>query len=179
VAEGDHDGDGQLPGSGTLPATVAAAMVDLAGRPGAAGPARTLLDPCCGAGTILAEAVVAGWTAEGTDIAESAVVAAARHVPAASVELGDARELLLPEAYVGACVSRLPSGRRLRVPGEWQDFARTVLAELSRVTCSGGAVVLLAPALPRPVIPSVLRLRREVPVRIPGMGQTIWVFHRA
>jgi hypothetical protein len=179
VAEGDHDGDDQLPGSGTLPAPVAAAMVDLAGRPGGAGPARTLLDPCCGAGPILAEAVVAGWTAEGTDIAESAVAAAARHVPAASVELGDARELLLPEAYVGACVSRLPSGRRLGAPGEWQDFARTVLAELSRVTRSGGAVVLLAPELPRPLIPSTLRLRREVPIRLRGARQAIWVFHRA
>jgi hypothetical protein len=185
MAEDDHDGDDQLPGigmlprRGTLPAPVAAAMVDLAGRPGAAGPARTLLDPCCGAGTILAEAVVAGWTAEGTDIAESAVAAAARHVPAASVELGDARELLVSEADVGACVSRLPSGGRLRAPGEWQDFAGTVLTELSRVTRSGGAVVLLAPELPRPLIPSTLRLRREVPIRLRGARQAIWVFHRA
>jgi putative RNA methylase family UPF0020 len=178
VAERDHDGAEQLPGTGTLPRTVAAAMVDLAGRPAAAGPARTLLDPCCAAGTILAEAVVAGWTAEGTDVAESAVAAAVRHVPAASIELGDARELLLPDACVGACVSRLPSGRRLRAAGEWQDFAGTVLTEMSRVTRSGGAVVLLAPELPRPVIPGTLRLRRQMPIRLRGTGQTIWVFHR-
>ena len=178
AAERASDGDDQPPGSVALPPTVAAAMVDLAGLPGATGPAGTLLDPCCAAGTILAEAVVAGWTAEGTDVAESAVAAAARRVPAASVELGDARELLLPDASVGACVSRLPSGRR-RGPGEWLDFAGTVLTEMSRVTRSGGTVVVLAPELPRPAIPTMLRLRRQLPIRLLGTGQAIWVFHRA
>lgn len=179
AASRDQDGDGQLPEPGGLPPTVAAAMVDLAGRPGTAGPARTLLDPCCDAGTILAEALAAGWAAEGTDISESALVAAARRAPAAAVELGDARELLLPDACVAACVSRLPSGRRLRAAGEWQDFAGTVLTEMSRVTRSGGGVVLLATELPRPAIPGALRLRRQLPIWLLGTRQTIWVFHRA
>jgi len=173
----DHDGDAQQ--HDALPPTVAAAMVDLAGRPGAARPAGTLLDPCCGFGTILAEALAAGWAAEGTDIDESAVDVVARHVPAARVELGDARELLLPDECVGACVSRLPSGRRFQLPGAWQDWAGAVLIEMSRVTRTGGAVVLLTPDVPRPVIPSALRLRRQVPIRLPAGGQTIWVFRRA
>jgi Putative RNA methylase family UPF0020 len=179
IADTDQDGDDKPRASDRLPATVAAAMVDFAGRPAAGGPAGTLLDPCCNVGTILGEALVAGWAAEGYDIAERAVEAAARHAPAARVELGDARELLLPDACVGACVSRLPAGRQSRAPGEWQDFAATVLTEMSRVTRSGGAVVVLAPEIPRLAIPAALRLRRQLPIRLLGTGLKIWVFHRA
>ncbi len=162
---------------GGLPPALAAAMVDLAGAPGRVG--RTLLDPCCGAGTVLAEALAAGWAVEGTDIDAAAVEAAVRNAPEATVQLGDARELLLPDDYVAACVSRLPSGRQLHRPGEWLDWAAAALAEMSRVTRTGGSVVLLAPELPRPAIPAALRLRRQVPIRLTGSGPTIWVFRRA
>ncbi len=161
---------------GVLPPTLAAAMVDLADSPGRLG--RTLLDPCCGAGTVLAEALAAGWAAEGTDIDAAAVEAAARNAPGASVQLGDARELLLPDDYVAACVSSLPSAQ-FGLPGGWQDWAAAALAEMSRVTRTGGSVVLLAPDLPRPAIPATLRLRRQVPVRPTGARATIWVFRRA
>jgi hypothetical protein len=50
---------------------------------------------------------------------------------------------------------------------------------MTRVTRSGGSVVLLAPELPRPAIPGTLRLRRQVPIRLAGSGLTIWVFRRA
>ncbi|HXB50856.1 MAG TPA: methyltransferase domain-containing protein [Streptosporangiaceae bacterium] len=163
--------------SGPLPATVAAAMVELAGDPTAAYPASTgiLLDPCCGAGTILAEAAAAGWTAEGSDMDPAAVEAASRAAAGVPVQLGDARDLLLADDCVSACVSWLPG----RSPGSWPAFAGAVLAELSRVTRSGGRVVLLAPDLPRAVIPAALRLRRQVPIQVLGTKQSIWVFHRA
>jgi hypothetical protein len=128
---------------------------------------------------ILAEALAAGWAAEGTDFDEGAVEAAARRAPAAAVDLGDARELLLPDGSVGTCVSRLLPGRRGQDPVAWQELAVAVLAEMSRVTRSGGAVVVLAPELPRPGIPSALRLRRQLPIRPTGSDETIWVFHRA
>ena len=158
--------------SGELPATVAAAMVQLAGPRAAGG---ILLDPCCGPGAILAEAAAAGWTAEGSDIDEVAVETASQHAARLTVQLGDARELLLPDDYVSACVSWLPG----RVPGAWPDWAGAVLSELSRVCRSGGRVVLLAPDLPRASIPGALRLRKQVPIALPGTTQTIWVFHRA
>jgi SAM-dependent methyltransferase len=160
--------------SGSLPATVAAAMVQLAGD-AAASAGRILLDPCCGAGTILTEAAAAGWTAEGTDIAPAAVEAASRAAAGVPVQLGDARDLLMADDCVSACVSWLPG----RAPGSWQAFAGAVLAELSRVTRSGGRVVLLAPELPRAAIPAALRLRKQVPIQMPGARQLIWVFHRA
>jgi hypothetical protein len=162
--------------SAALPQTVAAAMVQLAGPPGRARqPGSTLLDPCCGAGAILAEALAAGWTADGFDSDPGAVEAAMRSAPGANVHLGDARELLLPDDCVGACVSWLPG----RAGGNGHDWAEAVLAELSRVTRSGGSVVLLAPELPRPAVPGTLRLRRQVPIRLAGRRQTIWVFRRA
>lgn len=165
---------------GALPPTVAAAMVELAGLTAAAGQTGgTLLDPCCGSGAILAEALAAGWAAEGTDIDAAALEAATRNAPGATVQLGDARELLLPDDSVTACVSRLPSGQQFGEPDGWQDSVAAVLAEMSRVTRSGGSVVLLAPELPRPVIPGTLRLRKQVPVRLPRGPASIWALRRA
>ncbi len=157
-----------------LPPTVAAAMVQLAGEPRG-----LLLDPCCGTGTILGEALAAGWAAEGTDNDPAAVAAAARNAPAAAVQLGDARELLLPDDSVGACVTKLPVGSLRRMPEGWEDWAGEVLGELSRVTRTGGAAVVLAPDLPRAAIPGTLRLRKTVPIRLPGAGSVIWAFRRA
>ena len=161
--------------AGVLPASVAAAMVQLAGPPGRGRqPGGTLLDPCCGHGTILAEALAAGWMADGSDSDARAVEAAMATAPRANVHLGDARELLLPDDCVGACVSWLPG----RARDSWQDWAQAVLGELSRVTRSGGSVVLLAPEIPRPALPGSLRLRRQVPIRLAGSASSIWVFRR-
>jgi 23S rRNA G2445 N2-methylase RlmL len=159
---------------GALRPTVAAAMVALAGPPRG-----TLLDPCCGSGTVLAEAVAAGWTSDGADIDDAAIELARRNAPGAHVELGDARELLLPDSSVAACVSNLPFGKQFQVTGTWPSWIAAVLQELSRVTRTGGQVVLLAPELPRPAIPAALRLRRQVPIRLLGTSATIWVFRRA
>ncbi len=138
-----------------------------------------LLDPCWGWGNILAEPRAAGWTAEGADIDPTAVQAAGRNAPGARVELGDARDLLLPDDSIAACVSNLPFGRQFRLPGGWQDWAGAVLGEMSRVTRSGGSVVVLTPELPRQAIPGPLRLRKQVPVRLLGTDPSIWLFHRA
>lgn len=165
---------------GALRPTVAAAMVSLAGPPGRAGqPGGVLLDPCCGSGTVLTEALAAGWAAVGTDIDPGAVGAAAANAPAASVELGDARDLLLADDSIGACVSNLPFGRQFSVPGDQDDWTAAVLSEMSRVTRGGGTVVVLTPHLPRAVIPGPLRLRKQVPVRLLGTAPSIWAFRRA
>jgi Putative RNA methylase family UPF0020 len=162
--------------SGPLPATVAAAMVQLAGDEVAASPhGRTLLDPCCGAGAILTEALAVGWIAEGSDTDPMAVETASKAAAGAPVQLADARELLMADDCVTACVTWLPG----RAPDSWPSFAGDVLAELSRVTHSRGRVVLLAPDLPRAAIPGALRLRKQIPVQLPGAALSIWVFHRA
>jgi hypothetical protein len=148
---------GNRAGPAFLPAAVAAAMVHLAGE--ARG---VLLDPCCEPGTILAEAVAAGWTAEGTGVPLP-------EVPGAVLREGHAGEILEPDGAVDACVTRLGP----------DEVLAPVLAEMSRVTRGGGAVVVLAADIPRECIPTALRLRRQVPLRLRSGRQVIWVFRRA
>jgi tRNA G10 N-methylase Trm11 len=154
---------------GALRPTVARAMTVLAGAPGG-----VLLDPCCGSGTILREALAVGWRARGLDIDPEAVRAARRNAPGADVRVGDARRLEVADHGVGASVSNLPFGQRYSVQGDAHDWLRSVLGELARVTRPGGRVVLLHPRLPHSVVPATLRVRDRVPIRLLGMGTTIW-----
>jgi hypothetical protein len=148
------------------PPALAAAMVWLAGRPGGG----LLLDPCCGTGSILAEALAAGWTAAGTDPDAGQLAIARSRAPGATVQAGSPAEILEPDDSVAACVSRLRPG---------QDGLALVLAEMSRVTRSGGQVILLAADLPYAQIPAALRLRRQIPVGLASGRETIWVLYRA
>lgn len=158
---------------GALRPTVARAMVLLAGEPGGVA-----LDPCCGSGTILREALAAGWDARGLDIDPDAVRAARRNAPGADVRVGDARSLELADRSVAACVSNLPFGRQYSVQGDIHAWLRSVLREMARVTRPGGQVILLVPQLPRAVVPGTLRLRDRFRIRLLGTATTIWVFDR-
>ncbi|MBV9094347.1 MAG: methyltransferase domain-containing protein [Streptosporangiaceae bacterium] len=158
---------------GALRPTLAAAMVGLAGKPPG-----VLLDPCCGSGTILAEALAAGWTATGLDIDPSAVAIARRNAAQASVHVGDAQRMSLPDASAAACVTNLPFGRQYRVRGETTSWLATVLREIARVTRPGGHVVLLAPEIPRAALPPSLRPTGVVPVRLLGINVTAWSYRR-
>jgi len=159
--------------SGALRPTVAAAMVRLAGKP-----AGLLLDPCCGSGTILAEATEIGWRAAGTDIDPDAVRIARKNAPGASIEQGDVRQLPFQERSVDACVSNLPFSQQYSVQGGMQRWLQAALAELGRVTRSGGRVVLLAPSIPGAVLPTGLRLRERIPIRLLGTKTSIWAYDR-
>lgn len=168
-----HDGR-EIERPGALRPTLAAAMVGLAGPP-----AGVLLDPCCGSGTILAEAVAAGWTASGCDNDPAAVAIARRNVAAASVQLADALRLTWPDGSAGACVSNLPFGRQYQVPGEMSGWLRALLRETARVTRPGGQIVLLAPEIPGAAAPSALQVAQTFPVRLLGTRTTIWTYQRA
>jgi 23S rRNA G2445 N2-methylase RlmL len=165
-----HGGRG-LERPGALRPTLAAAMVDLAGQPPG-----VLLDPCCGSGTILAEAVAAGWTATGLDIDPSAVAIARRNAAQATVHVGDARRMSLPDASATACVTNLPFGHQYRVQGETTSWLATVLREIARVTRPGGHVVLLAPEIPRAALPPSLRPAGALPVRLLGRNVMTWSY---
>ena len=151
---------------GALRPAVAAAMVALAGRPRG-----VLLDPFCGTGTILAEAVAAGWSAEGLDIDADAVAGARTNVPTARIAHGDARRLGRPDGSVAAVVSNLPFGRQF-APG--METLSTAVREMARVTVPGGRIVLLRPSL-LPALPNGLRVHRHHAVRLLGAATTIWV----
>jgi tRNA G10 N-methylase Trm11 len=159
--------------SGALRPTVAAAMVHLAGKPDG-----ILLDPCCGSGTILAEATEAGWHAEGIDIDPDAVRIARRNAPGIQVSQGDVRHLTFDDCSVRTCVSNLPFGKQYTVQQDMKQWLRTALSEMARVTRPGGRMVLLAPSILRDSIPGDLRLTKRVPIRLLGTKSTIWVYDR-
>jgi tRNA G10 N-methylase Trm11 len=167
-----HDGR-DVERSGALRPTVAAAMVRLAGKPDG-----TLLDPCCGSGTILAEGAEVGWHARGIDIDPDAVRIARKNAPGVEVTEGDVRHLPCDDDSVRACVSNLPFGKQYTVQQDMTAWLRAALTELARVTRTGGRVVLLAPDIPRNLTPVSLTLVNRVPIRLLGTKTTIWAYDR-
>ena len=148
--------------------------MSLAGKP-----ADALLDPCCGSGTILSEAIDAGWNkVYGADIDPRAVEIAHRNARGVRYRVGDARNIDLDEESMDACVSNLPFGKQYAVQGDMETWLRAVLTELARVTRSGGRDVLLAPAIARNLVPRQLRLTDRVPIRLLGTETTIWAYSR-
>jgi SAM-dependent methyltransferase len=161
---------------GALRPVVAAAMLRLAGP--APGP---VLDPCCGSGTIVREALEAGRRAIGADLSAEAVAAARANLPPAAVLLrADAVALPLRAAMMGAVVSNPPFGRRHPLVVEPSRWLRAAFDEFERVVARGGAIVLLQPrsaafrsAVLRPRA-SLLRSRHQIDLL--GQRTTIWVF---
>jgi tRNA (guanine6-N2)-methyltransferase len=137
-----------LPAS--LRPTVAAAMVRLAG----AAPGDTVVDPLCGAGTILAEQIAlarqrrAGTVhVVGGDIDRTALQAAAANLRNAGagwrLARWDARRLPLADASVDRVVTNPPFGVQLGEAEEITPLYRAVVAEANRVLRPGGRAVFL------------------------------------
>jgi 23S rRNA G2445 N2-methylase RlmL len=157
---------------GALRPLIAAAMVHLAG----AKPGR-LLDPYCGTGTILSEALAFGWEATGSDIDPEAVAIARANVPEASIQQADALDLSHPSGSFDAVVSNLPFGKQFRVDTDPKHWVSRALREAARVTRPGGQVVLLIPP-PMPKDPVGLTLTVSHLVRVLGTPAKIWVYTR-
>ena len=155
--------------AGSLKPPVAAAMLRLVGI----APGQSLLDPCCGAGTILAESGKFGAAALGGDIDSSAVSAASVNARAAGIaanfNVWDARALPIPDGSVERIVSNLPWGRQAPINGSLANFYRDVSAEMRRVLAPGGRIALLTNA---PQFTSFQGLRRDCQLEISLYGQT-------
>jgi 23S rRNA G2445 N2-methylase RlmL len=149
-----------LPAS--LRPTLAAAMVRLAGL----GPSQVLLDPMCGAGTILAEAL---WLRAarggrrrppdetgpprcltwGGDLDAAALRAAGsnlRRLGQTLLARWDARRLPLPDHSVDRVVSNPPFGKQIGRPEEIGPLYGGMIREFGRVLRPGGRAVLLTSA---------------------------------
>jgi ubiquinone/menaquinone biosynthesis C-methylase UbiE len=59
-----------------------------------------------------------------------------------------------------------------------EQWLTAVLAEAARVTRPGGRLVVLAPTIPRTVVPARLRLTDRHPIRLLGTKTTIWASER-
>ncbi|MBW3536795.1 MAG: methyltransferase domain-containing protein, partial [Actinobacteria bacterium] len=151
--------------------TAAAALVYLAGKPGG-----TLVDPCCGSGTVLTEAMAAGWQAAGGDFDPSALESAAANLRSRhGLWHGDARKLPFADGSIGAVATNLPFGHQCKLPSQPRPWLTAVLSESARVT-GGGPVVVLCPQskdLGAAVAAAGLSVRRSVDIRLLGHRTTL------
>lgn len=161
---------------GSLKPPVAAAMLALA----EVEPGMRVLDPCCGAGTILIEAALSGAMAQGGDCDPGAVAAARANISAARVS-ADAREwdaCALPlDGAFERVVTNLPWGREVQVDAALETFYRRVCAEMRRVLAPGGRIAVLTSL---PSLVTFPDLRRDVELEISLFGQmpVVSVFSR-
>ncbi|MEV3935765.1 methyltransferase domain-containing protein [Glycomyces sp. NPDC049804] len=127
---------------GTLHPPVAAAMARLAGME--AG--MTVLDPCCGAGTILVEArdLTPGAGFIGSDLNPEALTAAARnaqHLTGIAFAESDAARLPIPTGGIDRIVTNPAWGRQVAMPRRFP----ALLTEWRRVIADDGRLVCLVP----------------------------------
>lgn len=166
-----------LPAS--LRPTVAAAMVRLA----AARPGQVVLDPMCGAGTILAEQAEAApvklWGGDRESTAIRAADINLRRFHPAALARWDATCLPLPTESVDRLISNPPFGVQLGRPEDIGPLYRRMVPEYDRVLRRGGRVVLLVadPALLREAARAAGWKRlRELRVRVLGQPAALMVF---
>lgn len=160
---------------GSLKPSVAAALLFIAGTK--AGD--RLLDPFCGAGTILVEAAALGATALGGDVEASAVAAAKENGAAARVAIDvqkwDGRALPLDAACVDKVVTNLPWGRQVEVETSMAQFYHAACAEMERVLVAEGRLVILTN------VPSLIHLpnrclERQIEISLFGQQPTILLY---
>lgn len=142
----------------------------------AGAPQGLLVDPCCGSGTVLAEAQVSGWKVHGFDAAPPAVAAARRALANVLIHKGDALHLPLDDHSVRAIVSNPPWGHRHPIPEGWME---SWYQEVARLLEPGGCLVVVAPhtLLPRP--PATLRRRSQHRIIVGGRPTAITRLVRA
>lgn len=171
----------------SLRPTIAAAMVRLAG----AAPGDVVLDPMCGAGTILAEQIelskmrkagrIDVW---GGDREMSMLRAAASNLhrvgPALLVNW-DATRLPLEAERVDRIVCNPPFGKQLASPEEIGPLYRAAMRECNRVLRPGGRAVFLvseSDALRDAIRPHYWQPTRQLRVEVLGQPASISVWQK-
>jgi 23S rRNA G2445 N2-methylase RlmL len=161
---------------GSLKPTVAAALAALVG----VGPGLRVLDPCCGAGTILIEAQTFGAESWGGDIDLEIVKAAQQNADSAgsSVQLQrwDARSLPLADKSVDRVISNLPWGRAVRTPGSLGALYTGIGQEIRRVLAPGGGQAALLTNQPELVHIEGLKCETRMEISLFGQNPTILVW---
>lgn len=166
----------------SLKPTIARAMVRLSGP----REEDVVLDPCCGAGTLLVERGLAFACAAlvGGDADPAAVATTRGNARAAGLSVAvrqwDARSLPLEDAGVDVVLCNPPFGKKIEIRGDIDTFYERLVAEIGRVVRPGGRVVLVtsqgeaftraARALPSPLV-----VRRRIPILVRGERAAIYV----
>lgn len=162
-----------IPGS-TKP-SLAAALVRLA----EVAPGETVLDPCCGAGTILVEAALQGAIAQGGDLDPQAVTASLDNFQhaglSATLQRWDARRLPLPGQSAACIISNLPWGRQVSVEAGLAEYYQAIAGEMRRVLAPGGRIVLLTNAPHQVYVPGAV-LKQQIEISLFGQTPLIMIF---
>jgi 23S rRNA G2445 N2-methylase RlmL len=174
----------------SLRPTMAGGMARLAGI----GPGMTVLDPMCGAGTIMAEAIELGRRRGGRDAAEIKVIGGdndknavfvtkqnLENVGPAEVKLWDARNLPLPPASVDRIVCNPPFGKQLASLEEVPPLYAACANEWDRVLRPGGRAVFLVmefEALRKPLEALGWHPTRKLKVRVLGQLAVLSVWQK-
>ncbi|HJR78927.1 MAG TPA: methyltransferase domain-containing protein [Anaerolineales bacterium] len=128
---------------GSLKPAVAAALLRLTDIT----PGTRILDPCCGAGTILIEASANRATALGGDINPEAVTAACFNAVQAGVTVPiqrwDARALPVSDRSVERVISNLPWGRAVNADDSLDTLYKEIGKEIERILAPDGQAVIL------------------------------------
>ncbi len=176
----------------SLRPTVAAAMVRLADLK----PGQTVLDPMCGAGTLLAEALLFARAHRGRDgepwtltvLGGDIDAAHARAAAANLIRFGemrpvpwDARQLPIEDAVVDRILCNPPFGKQLASADEIGPLYRQAVREMDRVLRPGGRCVLIVadvPALQHAVGEVGWKPQRRVNLRVLGQRASIMTFRK-
>lgn len=172
----------------SLRPTVAAAMVRLAGI----GPGMTVVDPFCGAGTILAEALAVARIRSrggavhvlGGDIDPNAVFVTSQnleHVGHADIARWDATALPLERGSVDRIVTNPPFGKQLASLEDIEPLYTAAAAEWDRILKPGGRAVVLV--MEHDILKRVLQARRwnaarQMRVRLLGQPCVLSVWNK-
>jgi tRNA G10 N-methylase Trm11 len=150
-----------------------------------------VLDPFCGAGTLLIErARVASYAALiGGDVSPAAVRVARSNLQTAGLSADlrtwDALSLPLESGTVDVVLTNPPFGKQLAIPGgDPQAFYAGMLAELARVVVPGGVAVVITSATRAlqgalRTSSGVLRVHDHVPVLVRGEPTEVVLLERA
>jgi len=171
----------------SLRPTVAAAMVRLAGI----GPGLVVLDPMCGAGTILAEVIAIANRRRardvrvlGGDIDPNAVFCTRENlsgVGQAETARWDATVLPIATESVDRIISNPPFGKQLSTPEHVGPLYVSAASEWNRVLKPGGRAVLLVgeqDALREAIRPHGWQPTRQLKVRVLGQAAVISVWQK-
>jgi tRNA (guanine6-N2)-methyltransferase len=167
----------------SLRPTVAAAM----GWLSVPTPVDYVLDPLCGAGTILIErgSLLDSTELLGGDILPESVRAARRNTHAAgvnvSLQVWDARALPLDAASVTRIITNLPFGRQIGTPEANEQLYPALLEEFGRVLTADGVLVALTSQdrlFQQVLVEHGWRTSKKVVLVVLGQPATIFVAQR-